>query len=24
LLDFDQPIPVSFLDLPLDDSHLVR
>ena len=24
LLDFDQPIPVSFVDLPLDNSHLVR
>jgi hypothetical protein len=24
LLDFDQPIPVSFVDLPLDISHLVR
>jgi len=24
LLDFDQPIPVSFLDLTLDNSHLVR
>ena len=24
LVDFDQPIPISFLDLPLDHSHLVR
>lgn len=24
LLDFDQPIPVSFVDLPLNNSHLVR
>lgn len=24
LLDFDHPIPVSFVDLPLDISHLVR
>jgi hypothetical protein len=24
LLDFDQPIPVSFVDLPLDISHFVR